>query len=110
MTARMRRMAARYGLLGLLIAGAYVLAQIVWSRKPLRWAAAAIIFIAVLCILTSSSYRCRETGGTAVASALPGSDEPLAYDIVDLGTHGEGVFATGMNANGDVSGVAILSE
>ncbi len=94
----LRNLARKGGVPGLLVAGLYVTARGSWSHRGIR--TAALTFIAALCIVTLFPD---------VPSAPPTAAAP-AYDIVDLGTAGEGVIITTLNARGDAAGAVMVSE
>jgi probable HAF family extracellular repeat protein len=106
-TTRIRKLAENGGLVGLLVASAYVAGRMVWSSKRARLAAAAFAGLGLYLTFQQPEFQGRRF--SQPTGVLPVSAS-VEYDILPLATLGAGEIATGINAGGDVSGVALVGE
>lgn len=107
---RVRKLAARGGIFGLLAAGVYIVLRMAFceprNRRRMALGLAACVAIGwwvVPYLYHTDPFLSGPIAGLSRA-------ESAEYDIVDLGAPGEGAIATGINDGGDVAGVVILDE
>lgn len=114
---QLRRIAQKYGTLGVLFVGALLLLQSLWQRKSLLFASLGLTALAVgLYLPLRFAVMCRVPVSThfepQFADEYPGNvaEEPTAYRIVDLGALPGGQIseATGISDKGHVVGVSEL--
>ena len=96
MITRLRRLARRGGIFGLAAASLYVL-----LRGRAGWL--------VLAAAAAGGILWFRAPKPEFISQFTREKSPV-YDLVDLGTHGQGVAVTALNNNGDAAGVVLLNE